>query len=106
MAKGNKHIPLYGLEKIPDKAYIEALQKENSELKLELGKERSYILELEDNLNKLENLSSQELLEKKIKKQLHKYQVEINKLTREKDKLQKEYKKVNNLLIEYKNGKR
>lgn len=61
MAKNSKQKPIFGLSKLPTKAYIKSLEDRISELNIEKGKDKSYIEELEYNLklinSRIENSS-------------------------------------------------
>lgn len=51
--KINGDVELFGLLKVPDRVLLEEAKKEISELKVEIGKLNSYILELEHELKTL-----------------------------------------------------
>lgn len=59
--KQDKQKPIFGLDKIPDTAYVDILKEEIKELQIQSGKDKMYIAELEYNLNKLRELTPEEL---------------------------------------------
>lgn len=92
---GKKNKPIFGLSKLPDKAYIKALEERVSELEIERGKDQAYITELEDELKALSSKSKEELKE-------YRKSVLVNQLREaigSKDKLLQTYKKDNKELI-------
>ncbi|MAO08069.1 MAG: hypothetical protein CL596_05085 [Alteromonas sp.] len=86
MAKQEKHKKIFGLNKLPAKGYIKALEEQVKELKVERGKDQSYIEELEDRLRVIKELTPEEL--ECIKKNN-----EVIRLRSIKNKLEKDLKK-------------
>lgn len=79
MAK-KKHKKLFGLEKLPTKAYIKALEERVKELQIQQGKDTSYIQELEDTLDNLNKLPKEELVKLNYDKQVEQFEKTIEKL--------------------------
>lgn len=90
--KYSKQKPLFGLEKLPPKAYRKALEVKVSELEIELGKSKSYIDELEYELNRLKGIPEEELAEERLKNLITPYSDKINKLEKQIESYQKETK--------------
>lgn len=80
MSKSSKKDPIYGLEKIPDKAWIKLLEARIRELETEKGKLLSYIDELEHDKKELSKLTTEEF--KEFKKDLI-----FDKINKEKEAL-------------------
>lgn len=94
MSEKSKRTPIYGLEKIPEKAWIKILEKHVRELKVEIGKNESRIQELEYLLENKEKLTDEELQEikkqtayQKIQKERDDLKYKIYALTRDNKKL-------------------
>lgn len=112
MSTRDKKEPIFGLDKIPDKVYIKALEQEVSDLKIEVGMLTSYVHELEDSNKELlervtDLLDSRKFLNYKAAykemKILLKEEKDKNLLLRQKyNEKQKEYKKTLNELISLK----
>lgn len=99
----DKEKPIFGLNKLPDKAYIKALKGRISELVVYKGKDTSYIHELEDELKtikqKIDNSDSSSLKKEKL---YNEQKTTISKLTRENQRLQKNNKELVNRIINLK----
>lgn len=80
MSKNSKKDPIYGLDKIPDKAWIKLLESRISELEIEKGKLLAYIDELEYYKKELDKLTTEEF--KEFKKDLA-----FDKMNKEKEAL-------------------
>lgn len=95
MAKKTKEDPIFGLSKLPNKAFIKVLKGKIAELEVERGKDQSYILELEHKLEEYNNLNNEEIIHKNLKRELE----ENKKLVREQKKQLHQYLKEQKKLI-------
>lgn len=95
MSKEDKKIPIFNLEKIPDKAYIKVLQDRVSELAVEAGKDNSYIIELEERLKSLLELTETDIFQLKKDTIYNKH----SKTIKSQEKKIKEYLKTQKKLI-------
>lgn len=93
MSKEDKTKPIFGLDKIPDSAYIKILQEEISELKVELGKEKSYIEELEEEVKALKVINEEVDMKKRFKGLLKEKDEKILSLQNQIQKLKFKHKK-------------
>lgn len=80
MSKNNKKEPIFGLDKLPDKAYIKALEEEITRLNIEKGKTESYIDELSNDIVELKKLSQETLKELAKDKTIKELRKKVNKL--------------------------
>lgn len=78
----NKQKPIFGLNKLPPKGQIKALQEINSELMVDRGKDKSYIEELEHRIHLLEKLTPEQLLSLTENKQVVALKKEIKALNK------------------------
>lgn len=94
MASTDKKKAIFDLQKLPDKVYIQELEKELSRVKVERGKDKSLIDELEYNLKGMERLDKPELKELK-EKSLVGFLIEGNKELKDRVKtLQRDLRKM------------
>lgn len=93
MSKEDKKKPIFGLDKIPDEAYIKALEEKVSSLEFQLGQERSYTEELSEDMNKLTSILLETDLDKKAKILLKEKQDKIVSLEKSITKLKTQHKK-------------
>lgn len=101
----DKQKPIFGLNKLPAKAYAKALEERIKELNIENGKNTSYIFELEHKLKEINHyIETADAGSIKKEKLYNQQKATISKLTRENLRLQKTNKELINKIINLKDG--